>query len=741
MKKFPIDLSCLTEEEISQFQEDPYTLYNGNQDVALYLRYSSTGQSDQSIEGQLRDCRAFCKANHYRIVAIYVDRATTARKDVEKRVHLMEMVADSAKQNWEYVIVWKLDRFARNRNDSAIMKMRLRKNGVKVLSATEHLTDSPESIILESVLEGMAEFFSAELSQKVTRGMRESALKCHSVGGHIPLGYKVENHKLVVNPDTAHIVQEAFSLYANGESVADICRKFNSAGYKTAKNTEFNRSSFKAMFRNTRYIGTYTYKDIVIENGIPAIIDKELFETVQRRLSKTATAPARGKAKVDYLLSGKLFCGHCGASMNGESGAGRHGKVYHYYSCYTKKRKLGCDKRPLKKDYIEGIVARDALNLLTDQLIDEIADMAIRQSEQDLINDTHIPQLTAQLSEIEKSIMNITAAIEKGIASETLMNRLVQLEHEKKTLNKEIKAEEKFVYRIDRDQIVFWLSQFKYGNIEDENFRRRLIDLLVNSVTVWDEPDGYKITTAYNLTSCKTKTFRVDKNPAAEEATGFDFGESECSDIPLILGSHLPIDLPGSVFHCCITTNDEEKGRQAAQFLAEQMLSRQMQRLVMLVDKNTAAGAQQCVRALITALHGDYPRIQVLEQLEINDHYSVDDFEKLYRRYPEMQGLFIQNAGAAARISGWLHANRRDDVVVVTSQINSSVAQRMLQVTSGRMGIVSSRPIEMGHLMVYSAACALLGKPTPKYVSVDPITLNQRNVEELWPLLTQSRLK
>ena len=133
--------------------------------------------------------------------------------------------------------------------------------------------------------------------------------------------------------------------------------------------------------------------------------------------------------------------------------------------------------------------------------------------------------------------------------------------------------------------------------------------------------------------------------------------------------------------------------------------------------------------------------LQSTEQLEINDHYSVDDFEKLYRRYPEMQGLFIQNAGAAARISGWLHANRRDDVVVVTSQINSSVAQRMLQVTSGRMGIVSSRPIEMGHLMVYSAACALLGKPTPKYVSVDPITLNQRNVEELWPLLTQSRLK
>ena len=106
-----------------------------------------------------------------------------------------------------------------------------------------------------------------------------------------------------------------------------------------------------------------------------------------------------------------------------------------------------------------------------------------------------------------------------------------------------------------------------------------------------------------------------------------------------------------------------------------------------------------------------------------------------------MQGLFIQNAGAAARISEWLHANNRDDVVIVTSQINSSVAQRMMQVTSGRMGIVSSRPIEMGHLMVYSAACALMGKPTPQFVSVDPVTLNQKNIEGLWSMLTQSRLK
>jgi len=548
--KFPIDLSCLTEEELSQFRDDPSTLYDGDEDVALYLRYSSTGQSDQSIEGQLRDCRAYCKANHYRIVAIYVDRAHTARKDLEKRVHLMEMIADSAKQHWSYVVVWKLDRFARNRNDSAIMKMRLRKNGVKVLSATENLTDSPESIILESVLEGMAEFFSAELSQKVTRGMRESALKCRSVGGHVPLGYKIEDHKLVVDPDTAHIVQEAFHLYANGETVADICRKFNSAGYKTAKNAAFNRNSFKAMFRNERYIGVYTYKDIRIEGGVPAIIDKDLFETVGRRLSKSAEAPARGKAKVDYLLSGKLFCGHCGASMNGESGAGRSGTVYHYYSCYTKKRRLGCEKRPLRKDYIEKIVAEDAYNLLTDEVIDEIADMAIQQSDQDLKDNTRIPQLTVQKQEIEQGIKNISAAIEKGIASETLMNRLVDLERDLKKVNRQLKDEEKYIYRIDRDQIVFWLSQFKFGDINNEDFRRHLIDLLINSVTVWDEPDGYKITTAYNLTSCKTKTYRVDNNSVGVKEEMFDFGEpcrtrkKSCNHI----GYRISFLLSGQVF-------------------------------------------------------------------------------------------------------------------------------------------------------------------------------------------------
>ena len=237
------------------------------------------------------------------------------------------MISDSARQGWDYIVVWKLDRFARNRQDSALYKMRLRKNGVQVKSATETISDNPEGIILESVLEGIAEYYSADLSLKIRRGMRESALKGNSVGGLIPLGYKLENHKLVINPETAYIVQEAFQRYASGESIIEICRTFNDRGYRTAKNSAFNKSSFKSMFKNVRYVGTYIYKDMEMENTIPPIIDKDLFEAVQKRLEKTADAPARGKAKVDYLLSGKLFCGHCGSSMDGETGTSKTGAI------------------------------------------------------------------------------------------------------------------------------------------------------------------------------------------------------------------------------------------------------------------------------------------------------------------------------------------------------------------------------------------------------------------------------
>ena len=308
-----IDLSALTAEEREQFSgENAVVLKQGDFDAALYLRYSSDRQTEQSIEGQLRDEIAYCKRNNYRVRAVYVDRATTARKDSTKRYDFQRMIEDSAKKTWNIVLVWKLDRFARNKQDSVIYKMRLRKNGVRVVSATELISDNPEGNLMESVLEGIAEYYSAELSQKITRGRRETALKLRNLGGIVPLGYKIEDHKLVVDPITAKIVHEAFELYADGWALRDIADEFNRRGYKSARGAAFNGNSFCVMFRSKKYLGVYRYKDMEIPNGMPAIIEPELFEKVNNRLLSNAHAPARNKAKVDYLLSGKIFCGHCG---------------------------------------------------------------------------------------------------------------------------------------------------------------------------------------------------------------------------------------------------------------------------------------------------------------------------------------------------------------------------------------------------------------------------------------------
>lgn len=484
-------------------------MYEDIKTACLYVRYSSNNQTEQSIEGQTRVCQEFCKRHNIKIVEIYADRATSASKDIEKRVNFLKMIKDSEKDLFDAVVVYKLDRFSRSRYDMANYKYRLKKNGVQLISATENITTDPEGIILESVLEGMAEFYSAELSQKINRGLRESAYKHNSIGGSIPLGYKTVDKKLVIDEETAPVVREAFRMYAEGETVAEICRTFNARGYKTSKGTRFGKSSFSKIFRNERYIGVYLFHDYRAEDVIPPIIDKKLFDQVQARLSRQKPS-GTFKAKRVYLLSGKLFCGHCGSRMNGNSN-GNSG--YGYYECYGKKNKhKDCSKRNLRKEFIEMVVARDAMALLTDENIELIADTAVRQNVYEIEATSNIPSIKDRLHETQLSLDNLTKAIEGGQAPETLVKRMVELEKDKKTLETELRKEEKGVVYLQKPQVIYWLEQFKGGDIEDEEFRREVIDLFVNSVTVWDEPDDYfKITMAYNLTSLPTKTYRLQK--------------------------------------------------------------------------------------------------------------------------------------------------------------------------------------------------------------------------------------
>jgi len=484
-------------------------MYEDIKTACLYVRFSSHNQTEQSIEGQTRVCRDFCKRHNIRIVEIYADRATSASKDIEKRVQFLKMIKDSEKGLFDAVIVYKLDRFARSRYDSATYKYRLKRNGVQLISATENISNDPEGIILESVLEGMAEFYSAELSQKINRGMRESAYKHNSIGGAVPLGYKIEDKKLVIDPKTAPLVKEAFEKYADGETVAEICRQFNARGYKTSKGTAFGKSSFTKIFRNERYIGVYSFHDYRAEGAVPAIIDKDLWDRVQLRVGKIKNAPARNKAKVVYLLSGKLFCGHCGSRMNGNCNASN----YCYYQCYGKKNgHVDCNKKNIRKEFIERLVAQDALSLLTDEYIEQIAAIACEKNQHEIELDSALPTIRDRIHQVDLSLNNLLKAIESGSAPDMLVKRMGELEKEKKDLQAQAKKESEDIVELDKAQVIYWLEQFRGGSIEDEEFCRMLIDLFVNSVTVWDEDDDtYKVTVAYNLTSLPTKTYRLSK--------------------------------------------------------------------------------------------------------------------------------------------------------------------------------------------------------------------------------------
>ncbi len=488
--------------------------------VALYLRYSSDKQTEQSIEGQQRVCQSFCDSNNYKIVDIYIDRALSASKHTDKRTEFLRMIKDSEKHLFDAVVVYKLDRFARNRYDAATYKTKLKKNGVSVISATEPISESPEGIILEAVLEGMAEFYSAELAQKVKRGMNETALKCNSCGGSIPLGYKIENKKYVLDPVTAPIVREAFLRYADGETITSICTDFNNRGFLGSKGHKFNKNSFASMFSNEKYIGIYRYNDIRVENAIPAIIDKETFRMVAQRKKSNTRAPARTKAKTEYLLAQKLFCGHCDSPMTGECGQGRNGSIYYYYTCAQHKRFHTCDKQNVPKDEIEQFVIDKTVELLRPDVIEELADMAVSAAEKDAAENKNIPALQAEINSTQRSINNLLKLVEHGSESESLFKRLDELEAQKKSLEYRLAEENNNVIKLNKPQVVWWLTKFVNGDKNDPTFCKQLLDMLVNSVTVWDDPDdgtdpkgkkqkrSYRVTIIFNLTSNNTQTYR-----------------------------------------------------------------------------------------------------------------------------------------------------------------------------------------------------------------------------------------
>ncbi len=494
--------------------------------AVIYARYSSERQTEQSIEGQLRECQEYADQNDIKIVGTYIDRAKTGRND--NRAEFQKMLRDSKQGHFEAVIVWKIGRFGRNREDIAKNKAILRRNGVTVLYAKEHIPDGAEGIILEGLLESLAEYYSAELREKIIRGMRESAYKCQYNGSGLSLGFAVdENKRYIIDPSGEKVVRLVFDSYDNGMTVAEIQRLLKQRGIKTMRGKDFTHYTIARMLRNRQYIGEYHWGDIVIPGGMPRIISDEQFERVNREMDKSKNAPARSRKEAEsFLLTGKVFCGHCKKTMIGDSGTSKNGNKFYYYTCHGKKKYRSCKKKSVKKDWLEQEVVRlTADYILRDDVITYIADKVVEIQQKEREDTSMLSYLESRLSETQTAIRNIMKAIEAGIFSETTGARLKELEAEREDLRIEIEKEKIARPVIAKEQVIYFLERFKDGDVNDKEYQRQLIDMFINKVYVYDD----KLIITYNYSGDNNEITAEIVEAAAEDALTDTLGK--CSDI------------------------------------------------------------------------------------------------------------------------------------------------------------------------------------------------------------------
>ena len=429
-----------------------------NNKVALYARFSSDNQRSESIDAQIRAMTTYCKQHKFTIVDTYIDEAKSATTD--RRPAFQQMISDSSNHNFDILLVHKLDRFARNRYDSAVYKRELKKNGVLVYSVLENLDDSPESIMMEAVLEGMSEYYSQNLAREVMKGMRETALQTKHTGGKPPLGYDVDvnTKQLIINPVEAESVKLIFEMYADGYGYSPILERLHNENRLTKNGKEFQKNSLYSILSNPKYTGMYVfnrssaknaegtrnthlYKDndeiIFIENGCPKIVDQDVYEKVQKRMTDNKHNGGRHNAKQNYLLSGKVYCKECGRAMVGNTrNCGRNKAQYITYRCPSKH--YNCSNKEINRDYLEHYV----INLLDKQIfntasLNRIAKKIEKYSSADN-DEMERLELQRQLGEVEVALKNVADAVAAGLLSDALVTRLHELESSKAEIEMQI---------------------------------------------------------------------------------------------------------------------------------------------------------------------------------------------------------------------------------------------------------------------------------------------------------------
>ena len=465
--------------------------------AVIYARYSCDNQTEQSIEGQLRVCQQYAQNNDILIVDKYIDRAMTGTND--NRPDFQRMLKDSNKKQWDYVIVYKLDRFSRDKYEATIHKHTLRENGVKLLSAMENIPDTPEGIILESLLEGMNQYYSAELSQKVLRGLKECYIKGHFTGGPPVFGYDIVDKKPVVNEFETEIVREIFSKYAKGYTGKSIAESLINRGIRTKGGQYLDEKKLYKIIANTKYIGQVKHGEEIYTNIFPAIIDDVTWQQVQYIRNSNKHKPGTKKHKFKFLLSGKLICGDCKTFLIGESGKSKSGEVYKYYKCPARSRKNNnCKLISIPKEWLENLVVKITWEFLqNEECANKNIDAIYTKHQLENKENVLISSLEKRQDEAKKASKNLIFAIEQGIITEQTKVRLKELEAEITQYEFDIEeAKQRNYSYLTKEKIKEYLNSVVFGDINSEYTREQIIRTFIREIILYNDC----IVITYNFT-------------------------------------------------------------------------------------------------------------------------------------------------------------------------------------------------------------------------------------------------
>ncbi|SEH23168.1 recombinase family protein [Selenomonas sp. KH1T6] len=509
--------------------------------AALYARFSSDNQRNESIDAQVRAIKEFAKVNGIVIVAEYVDRAKSATTD--DRPEFQRMIQESAKGNFRLLIVHKLDRFARNRNDSIAYRMKLQRNKVALLSVLEPFDeDRPESILLQSVIEGMNEFYSRNLAREVRKGLKENALRCKHTGGSPPLGYDVDRstRQLVINEREAQAVREIFQLTLEGKGYSAITARLRLDGYKTKSGRDFGKNSLYEILHNPKYKGVYVYNRaspadpytkkrnshqenmpedmIVVQGGVPAIVSEETFDRVQEILKRRKKV-YRGikKNQEQYLLRGKIICGVCGCSYVGnrkKSTGNRAPNISYRCNRQSRLTNIACKNREVNRDYIETFVLdrieKSIFNKRTASIIIQKFEDYAREKNRE--RSETLRRLEAQVKEIDSKLENLSDILADGVERRQrtiILSKMEKLEDEKSGIQGYI-AQAQASLELDvpdkeelRQCFLEAQSLFRKRSLEE---MQQLVDLYVEKVIV-------KEGLLHVIQTCSSLIFMQKDNP------------------------------------------------------------------------------------------------------------------------------------------------------------------------------------------------------------------------------------